>query len=360
MKKRILALLLAAVMVMALVPSVFAAGSVDIVTYDGYTYTLSNAPTAVKHMVLPAGFGLTDDPEKTVTVYVVPRGTVITPRTSGIGADPVDMIPLCISWKENGAWRSVVSARSYSVDQEVTLGYLYDFGNYFELYDDVYEGDDATLIGNIGDGGFIITLSSTSYDAPGEIYLTTDEDILPEAAEPPVEILFPDVPRATWYTYAANYVAEEGLMVGGGDGKFNPTGITTRAEIWTLLAHIAGVDVKHTGSGQWYQEALDWVKSVNISDGSNPLNYITREELAAMLFNLAKLSGEPSGDSYFLDMAPDGGSVHSWAVDALKWATYNFIILGNSEGMLNPQDTATRAEIAVMIHRYCRTLPQEQ
>ena len=73
-------------------------------------------------------------------------------------------------------------------------------------------------------------------------------------------------------------------MDGVGSGKFNPEGAVTRAMVWTVLARMAG---EETGGGStWYSKAQEWVMETGVSDGTNPMASITREQLAAMLMRL--------------------------------------------------------------------------
>lgn len=161
---------------------------------------------------------------------------------------------------------------------------------------------------------------------------------------------FTDVSEShRFYEYVA-YVVQNGLMNGEGDGKFNPSGTTTRGMIMTILARLAGVDTG--GSDPWYQTGMEWATGADVSDGSAPEANITREQLATMLWRYA---GEPAatGD---LSAYPDAAGVHAdWAGTAMIWAVENGIING-SDGNLNPQDNASRAETAAMLTRFCKNI----
>ena len=87
-----------------------------------------------------------------------------------------------------------------------------------------------------------------------------------------------------------------------------------------------------------------------MSDGSNPLQDITREQLAVMLWRNA---GCPEGGS--LDRFSDAADVSSYAVSAMQWAVERGILQGNS-GYLNPKANATRAATAAMITRYASSI----
>ncbi len=141
------------------------------------------------------------------------------------------------------------------------------------------------------------------------------------------------------------YVAKHGLMTGVGNGRFNPDGAVTRAMVWTVLARMAGEDTD--GGATWYSKAQIWAMETGVSDGTKPMESITREQLAAMLY---RFEGSPkvSGN---LSAYPDGNTVSDWAADAMVWATETGLINGIN-GYLKPQSGATRAQLATMLMRF--------
>ena len=157
---------------------------------------------------------------------------------------------------------------------------------------------------------------------------------------------FDDVASSAWYADAVQYVTDKGLMNGTGDNKFSPSVSTTRGMLMTVLARYAGEDT--TGSTPWYQKGMEWAKANGVSDGTNPEVNITREQLVTMLYRYA---GSPAADGK-LDSFTDSTSVSSYAVNAMQWAVANGIVNG-SNGKLNPQNNATRAEVAAILMRFC-------
>ena len=157
---------------------------------------------------------------------------------------------------------------------------------------------------------------------------------------------FSDVKTGDWYADAVKYVSDKGLMSGTGSDKFAPSATTTRAMLMTVLARYAGEDT--TGGATWYEKGMEWAKAKGVSDGTNPNANITREQLVTMLYRYA---GSPKADGK-LDSFSDSASVSSYAADAMQWAVANGIING-SNGKLNPQDNATRAEVAAILMRFC-------
>ncbi len=157
---------------------------------------------------------------------------------------------------------------------------------------------------------------------------------------------FSDVKSGDWFADAVQYVTDKGLMNGTGDNKFSPSASTTRGMLMTVLARYAGEDT--TGSTPWYQKGMEWAKTNGVSDGTNPEVNITREQLVTMLYRYA---GSPAADGK-LDSFSDAASVSSYAVNAMQWAVANGIVNG-ANGKLNPQNNATRAEVAAILMRYC-------
>ena len=157
---------------------------------------------------------------------------------------------------------------------------------------------------------------------------------------------FDDVASSDWFADAVKYVADKGLMSGTGSDKFAPSATTTRAMLMTVLARYAGEDT--TGGATWYEKGMEWAKAKGVSDGTNPNANITREQLVTMMYRYA---GSPKADGK-LDSFSDAASVSTYAADAMQWAVASGIVNG-SDGKLNPQNNATRAEVAAILMRFC-------
>lgn len=168
----------------------------------------------------------------------------------------------------------------------------------------------------------------------------------PEISQEPETPAFSDVPVGAWYEAAVAYVAGEGILQGTGNGKFSPNTNLTRGMMMTLLARMAGVDT--TGGKTWYEKALAWAVEQGISDGTHPEATITREQLVTMLHRFA---GKPVAEGD-LSAFTDDKTVSPWAKEAVIWAVEAGILQG-SGGKLRPQATATRAETAQLLWKYC-------
>ena len=158
---------------------------------------------------------------------------------------------------------------------------------------------------------------------------------------------FDDVASSDWFADAVKYVADKGLMNGTDDNQFSPNDTTTRGMLMTVLARYAGEDT--TGGATWYEKGMNWAKAKGVSDGTNPNADITREQLVTMLYRYA---GTPAVNGSLSDFS-DAASVSSYAVNAMQWAVANGIVNG-SNGKLNPQNNATRAEVAAILMRFCQ------
>ncbi len=201
--------------------------------------------------------------------------------------------------------------------------------------------------------GTVITLTSNvTYTASWVRHPDTEYVPEPEEPEEPEVPAFPfyDVPTSAWYYTAVKYVYDNKLMDGVDTYVFAPNDTLTRAMVWTIIARMSGVDT--TGGNTWYAKAQEWVITNGISDGENPTAAITREEFVTMLWRLA---GEPiyTGD---LSRVPDAGSISTWAQNAMLWSYATGLTEGDENGALTPLATATRAQAAAMIMRFCESV----
>ena len=156
---------------------------------------------------------------------------------------------------------------------------------------------------------------------------------------------FTDVADGDWFYDYVEYVYANGLMDGTSDTTFEPNANMTRAMVWAILARIDGESV--TGAN-WVETAREWAMANGVSDGTDANGYVTREQLATMLWRYA---GEPASD-YSLSAFTDAGSVSDYAATAMAWAVEHGIITGVTDTTIEPQGTATRAQCAAMLMRF--------
>ena len=175
---------------------------------------------------------------------------------------------------------------------------------------------------------------------------------------------FTDVEENGWYHTGVDFMVKNGFMNGVADDAFDVDGNLTRAQLVTILYRIAGEPEStatnpfaDVADGQWYTNAVIWAAENGIVKGVNtttfaPNDQITREQIATILFRYAKAEKVESKLAGF----PDAGKVSDYAADAMAWAVEQGLINGISESdgktYLAPQETATRAQIAVILMRY--------
>lgn len=159
---------------------------------------------------------------------------------------------------------------------------------------------------------------------------------------------FRDVATSDWYFDAVQYVLEKGLMNGTSDWTFAPNDATTRGMIVTILARVEGVN---TTGNPWYAAGQKWAMDNGISDGTNMPGVITREQLATILFRYARMKGYDVSKSAALTGFVDSDKVSSYAFDAMQWAVAEELLKG-SNGKLDPQGSATRAQVATILMRF--------
>ena len=162
---------------------------------------------------------------------------------------------------------------------------------------------------------------------------------------------FSDVDMHAWYHDGLHYCVKNGLMSGMDDNSFAPNGTMTRAMVWTILARLDGVDAE--GGAAWYSAAQQWATENGISDGTEPMGEITREQLAAILYRYELYRGrDVSAGAYDGAAAyPDYAEVSGYAVTAMDWAVSCGLING-ADGLLAPQEGATRAQAATLLMRF--------
>ncbi len=176
-----------------------------------------------------------------------------------------------------------------------------------------------------------------------------DEPVVPDFP-------FTDVREGQWFYEAVKYVYSEGIMNGMDRYTFQPNDSLTRAMVWTMLARMDGVDTE--GGATWYSKAQDWAMSLDISDGTNPMGEITRQELVTMLWRYAYVCDADMtlGDDTNILSYIDIDKVSDWAVEAFQWCCGAGIIEGDENGALNPTAGCTRAEAAAMFMRLCKNV----
>lgn len=162
------------------------------------------------------------------------------------------------------------------------------------------------------------------------------------------DLPFTDVSANNWFYDGVKYAYENGLMNGTSSNAFSPNANTTRGMIVTILARVEGVNTNGT---PWYAAGQKWAMDNGISDGTNMPGVITREQLATILYRYAKQKGYDVSKSAALTGFSDADKVSGYAAEAMQWAVAEGLLQG-SNGKLNPQGSATRAQVATILMRF--------
>ncbi|MBR6915583.1 MAG: S-layer homology domain-containing protein, partial [Clostridia bacterium] len=175
---------------------------------------------------------------------------------------------------------------------------------------------------------------------------------------------FHDVTDERWSAEAIKYSVDKGYMNGVGDGKFDPAGSLTRAMVATVLwrregspAPTAPSGFSDVPSGAWYADAVSWAKSAGVVNGMTattfaPNAFITREQLATMLFRFSSTAPVSVPERADLSTFADDEKASGWARESLEWAVEAGLINGTDGNRLAPGGLATREQFAAMIGRY--------
>lgn len=185
----------------------------------------------------------------------------------------------------------------------------------------------------------------------------------PDAVKNP----FADVNAGDWFYQDVLFSYEKGLMSGMDAAAFAPYANTTRAQIAVIFYRMEGspavegensfTDVVRDSGTAWFYDAVTWAQKNGIMGGySNssfaPNDPITREQLAAIFYRYAQYKGyDTTQGGMAIREFDDYESISDYAMGAMAWAVNTGLVKGDSN-LLYPKGTATRAEIAALLHRF--------
>lgn len=176
---------------------------------------------------------------------------------------------------------------------------------------------------------------------------------------------FTDAGSGDWYYEDVLYVYNRGLMEGTGEHSFSPDGAVTRGQIVTILWRLAGrpvvnfaMDFTDVTEETWCAEAIRWAAAEGIAQGFDDGSFgqdrvVTREQLAAFLYReVQRQGGGFTGMWYFPLNYPDMEELGAFADEAMHWCVMTGVLQGTADGRLAPKDTADRAQLSAILHRY--------
>lgn len=178
-----------------------------------------------------------------------------------------------------------------------------------------------------------------------------------------------------WYRDGMQYVLSNDLVSGYDGGAFDPDEQALRVTLIQLLWNLEGqpevsdaptsyTDVSGTA---WYTRAVNWGTAAGIAEGYGdgrfgPQNNLTREQLVTVLYRYAKYKGVDVsvGEDTNILSYDDAFEVSTWAMGAMQWACGAGLVNGRTKSTLNPCETASCAELATVLMRYCGSLAQAE
>lgn len=278
--------------------------------------------------------------------------TYVEPSSGGPGSSGGSIsAPTTYAVNVNAATNGAVAADKKTASKGTTVtvtaspskGYVVDAVKVVDK-----DGKDVAVTGK--DGKYVFTMPGSAVTVTGTFKAETPA---------PVALPFTDVKSGNWFYDAVKYAYEQGLMTGTSATTFAPNGTMNRAMIVTVLYRLekspavtGASKFTDVPAGQWYSDAVAWAAANKIVNGYDettfgPMNAVTREQMAAILFRYEQVKGlENVTLEENLNRFPDQNKISAYAIPALQWAVGQKIINGNADGTLDPTGTATRAQVA--------------
>ena len=193
------------------------------------------------------------------------------------------------------------------------------------------DGTAKTVLGTYADGKVNVTVPETAT-------VTVQSTVTA-----PVSETFTDVPANAWYGSDLQYMVTVGLMNGKTANSFGANETMNRQQMCMVLARAAGQNPSSMA------QAVQWAKENGISDGTNPSGNVSRQQFITQMWRAA---GSPRMESEMgLAGYDDAVKIADYAYEAMLWAVKNGILTGTTATTLSPENSATRAQIAVILSR---------
>lgn len=312
------------------------------------TFTV-NANSNTVTLTAASGYNMTSTPGDTtgITTYTVSHHSSGGPGSSGGSISAPTTYAVNVNAATNGAVAADKKTASKGTTVTVTAspskGYVVDAVKVVDK-----DGKDVAVTEK--DGKYVFTMPASAVTVTGSFKAETPA---------PVALPFTDVKSGNWFYDAVKYAYAQGLMTGTSATTFAPNGTMNRAMIVTVLYRLekspavtGASKFTDVPAGQWYSDAVAWAAANKIVNGYDettfgPMNAVTREQMAAILFRYEQVKGlENVTLEENLNRFPDQNKISAYAIPALQWAVGQKIINGNADGTLDPTGTATRAQVA--------------
>ena len=354
----------------------------------GDTITEVNATTGGTKYTVTLDYA---DGEMANSLYTVTEGTKLTlptPSRSGYtfegwydGSSRVSSpykvmkdVTLTAEWDYNGSSSSSGSTR-YTVSVEDTDNGSVEVsptraskGSTVTVTvkpDEGYELDELTVTDKNGDSVKLTDKGDGKYTFQMPASKVTVEAVFTAVEPEPEGLPFTDVTSGDWFYDAVAYVYDKGMMEGTTDTTFAPAMNLTRSMIAQVLYNLeerpeapGAAGFPDVAAGAWYADAVNWAAARGIVKGYDtgafgPEDSVTREQLAAILYRYAQAKGyDTTQGGMAVREFSDSASISDWAQEAMAWAVNAQVLSGKGNGVLDPQGTATRAEVAQMLMNF--------
>ena len=231
--------------------------------------------------------------------------------------------------------------------------------------DEGYELDKLTVTDKNGDSVKLTDKGDGKYTFKMPASKVTVEAVFTAVEPEPEGLPFTDVTSGDWFYDAVAYVYDKGMMEGTTDTTFAPAMNLTRSMIAQVLYNLeerpeapGAAGFPDVAAGAWYADAVNWAAARGIVKGYDtgafgPEDSVTREQLAAILYRYAQAKGyDTTQGGMAVREFSDSASISDWAQTAMSWAVNAQVLSGKGNGVLDPQGTATRAEVAQMLMNF--------
>ena len=324
---------------------------------DNQTATVAKTVTFTvvadgKTCTIKDGYGTPVEPENgvyTIKFYGYPDdgGSTTTPTSYGI----------TVSTAENGTVKS--SNSSAAKDATVTITVTPNQGYVLDTLTVTDKDNNTVSLTKVSDTQYTFKMPASA--------VTVKATFKKDEGTQPAALPFNDVSESEWFYEAVKYVYDKGMMNGVSDTSFAPYSNLTRGMIAQVLYNlegkpaVSGSAYTDVAADQWYNDAVNWAAQKGIvtgyGDGTfGPMDNITREQMAAILYRYAQYKGYDVSAKGDLTAFTDGNTVSDWAKDAMSWAVGTALFNGKGDGILDPTTTATRAEVAKILMTYCENV----
>ena len=248
--------------------------------------------------------------------------------------------------------------RYASAGERITISVTPDEGYAVDSVTVLDRRGDAVDVTDNGDGTYSFTMPAGAVSIAAAFKEAADT---PDDPDQPAALPFVDVSADDWFYPAVDYVYSEGLMTGTANDTFAPDTTLSRAMIASILYRMEGepavsgsADFTDVAAGSWYADAVTWAADNGLAAGYGdgtfgPNDALSREQMAAFLYRYAEMKGLDVSASADLSHFSDASRISGWAEGVMSWAVGADLLHGQSDSILAPQGTATRAEVATVL-----------